>query len=161
MTDRGVSIAVSHVLALGITTLLISGLLVAGTSFVRDDREQATESAIQTTGSRLVAEVTEVDHAVIESDADGTLTRVSLTVDHGSTIGNAPYTVSVRPDGDCADAGSSNVSCLEVRASTARGSITQSVPWRNETPVRRSTVRGGPVRIVANESWLWLEAGDR
>jgi len=160
MTDRGVSITVSHVLAVGITALLISGLLMAGSEFLANERERAIDDTLRTEGSRLASELTTVDRAIVDAKAQGSAPNVSLLVHHPESVSGTSYLISLSKDGDCLGDGNASISCLEIRADTSRVSVKRTIPWRNSTSVRESSVSGGPILIRANNSTIWLESGE-
>jgi hypothetical protein len=136
--DRGVSTAVNYVLTLGITTLLVSGLLLATGGVVDDRRESTTRTSLEVVGQRLAANLMSADRL---AGTDDTRT-VSLSVDLPVRIAGSGYTVRVN--------GSSSTLVLEADTVDA----TRSVSFVASTPVVSTTVRGGQLRIVltpANE----------
>lgn len=60
-SDRSVSVALNYVLVLGITTILITGLLVAGGNFVGDNRERVIESELTVIGNHVAGNLEQVD----------------------------------------------------------------------------------------------------
>ncbi len=50
MTDRGVSITISHVLTLGIMTILLSGLLLGASSLLEQQQRTATDGELRSLG---------------------------------------------------------------------------------------------------------------
>jgi len=130
--DRGVSTAVNYVLTLGITTILVSGLLIAAGGAVDDRRESTTRTALDVAGQRLAANLMSADRL---AGTAGTRT-VSLTVDLPARIAGSGYTVRVN--------GSSSTLVLEADTVAA----TRRVSFVASTPVASTTVRGGELRIV-------------
>lgn len=59
--DRGVSTAVGYVLALAITALLISGLLLAGGNFLDSERDRVARDQLGVLGERVAGGVESVD----------------------------------------------------------------------------------------------------
>lgn len=118
--ERGVSVAITHVLTIGITTILIAMLLMSGSTLLESETERSADTALETIGERLAGEIENVDRIASES---GTAS-VSLTVDHPRTVSNAGYTVQLWEECSNADADAPLVDdgadspCLEL---TARG----------------------------------------
>lgn len=88
--DRAVSIAVTHVLTIGITTILISGLLLGAGSMLENQREQSTQSSLETIGERLASEISDVDRLT----TDGA-TNVTVRTDHQRFVTGSQYTVEL------------------------------------------------------------------
>lgn len=149
--DRGVSIAVSHALTIAITTLVISGLVIAAGGIVRDQREQSSRQELRTIGERLVTEIARVD-TLAGSDAR---TTVSLRTDHPLDVAGSPYHVHL----STSTAQCSAPPCLVLRASGTDVVITLDVV--SDTPVADSTATGGRVVIVYDGSAIHLETGGR
>lgn len=61
MTDRATSTTLSYVLTLAIAAVLVSGLLLAGSTFVEDRREQVIRQELLVIGEHLASNVEQVD----------------------------------------------------------------------------------------------------
>jgi hypothetical protein len=142
--DRGVSIAVSHVLPLAITTVLISMLLIGASSVLDAETDRSAERSLETIGERLAGEIDDADRLL----ADGTRESMEITVDHQRTVPNSAYTVEVRQDCDSPlladDAG-----CLRLSADDL--DIAVFVPLADGVEVEERTVRGGTIELVGRE----------
>jgi hypothetical protein len=142
--DRGVSIAVSHVLTLAITTVLISMLLIGASSVLDAETDRSAERSLETIGERLAGEIDDADRLL----ADGTRESMEITVDHQRTVPNSAYTVEVRQDCDSPlladDAG-----CLRLSADDL--DIAVFVPLADGVEVEERTVRGGTIELVGRE----------
>jgi hypothetical protein len=130
--DRAVSTAVGYVLTLGITTVLVSGLLLAAGGAVDDRREETTRNTLEVVGQRLAANLMSADRLAA---TDGART-VSVTVDLPERIAGSEYSVRVN--------GSSSTLVLDADRTDA----TRRVSFVASTPVASTTVRGGRLRIV-------------
>ncbi len=161
MNDRAVSTAVGHVLAIGITTLLISGLLMAGGDFLASEQELSMEESLRVEGAELAAEITVVDTTVQETGTEGTVQNVTVVVGHPKQIVGSSYTIELSPSGDCIGATNTSISCLELSSSTGRATIRKTVPFRNTTNVQQSSASGGPIEIRANNSSIWITEAER
>ena len=55
---RAVSVTITHVLTIGITTILISGLLIGTGTLLDSQKDRATYDEKSTIGDRLAGEIT-------------------------------------------------------------------------------------------------------
>jgi hypothetical protein len=146
---RGSSTTLTHVLTLGLTVVLISGLVFAGGALSESQREQAAQAGLKTVGERTVSELVRVDSFV----ADGNHTVVSLRTEHAETIAGHSYVVELSTDPtQCG-----SPPCLRLR--TANSGVEVTLALVVETPVAPSSVSGGNFRIVFDGSSLSLEPG--
>ncbi len=73
--DRAVSVAITHVLVIGITTILISGLLIGTGTLLESQQDRATFDEKTTIGDRLATELTEVSKAAEREPEDDIIVR--------------------------------------------------------------------------------------
>lgn len=132
---RGVSTALGYVLNLGIATLVVTGLLVAGGSYVEDEREQTIRTELSVIGQQLAGDVETVDR--LGRTTNGSDNRTVLTREMPRAAVNVGYTVTV------VDTGSD--SALEL--STTDPDVTVRIEMATETDVADATVQGGAVRV--------------
>ncbi|WP_117591724.1 DUF7266 family protein [Haloprofundus halophilus] len=141
--DRAVSTTLSYVLALGITGILISGLLVAGGGLVEDQRDRTVEDELRVVGQQLAADLETAD-ALARSAPSGT---VRLDRQLPPRVVGSSYVVDVADDdGD----GDGDV----IRLSTSNPDVTVSVPFATRTAIVPESVSGGAVRIEYTGSEL-------
>ena len=137
------SIALTHVLTIGIATILVAMLLMAGSAMLDSESERSTETALETVGERLAGEIDNVDRMAAQRDA------VSLVSEQPQTVTNTGYTVTVLSPDECGDRaplldGSNH--CLEVDASSA--DVTVHVPLKVETGIETGrSIQGGAIEI--------------
>ncbi len=135
--DRGVSTTLSYVLTLGITSILISGLLIGVTGIVDDRQSQTARNALDVVGERVAANMMAADRLA----QTGPATTV-VTVRLPDQISNRGYSVEVN--------GSSQLIVV-----TLDGEETSAtVRFANDTNVADTEVLGGDLRVVltpANE----------
>ncbi len=98
--DRAVSTAVTHVLAIGITTILISGLLVASASLLTGQQDSAGRTQLQEIGNRISEQIYAASATVDESGSSPQ--TVTVRVDQPSRVSGYSYTVSLA-EGDTSD----------------------------------------------------------
>jgi len=143
--DRGVSTALTHVLTIGITTILISGLFIGTTTMLEGQMDRAAYQEMGTIGDRLAAELTAVDQ-----NAKGTPTgNATVLVQHPNTVAGSSYRIQLaNSSGDC-DTWDPNT-CLILSASQTSEDV--EVPLRTSMPIEESSVTGGDVYITYNQS---------
>lgn len=145
-TDRAVSTTLSYVLALGITGILISGLLVAGGGLVEDQRDRTLENELRVVGQQLAADLETAD-ALVRSAPSGT---VRLDRQLPPRVVGSSYVVEIADeDGD----GDTEV----IHLSTSNPDVTVSVSFATRTTVAAESVSGGDVRIVYTDGELVVE----
>ncbi|MFC7028484.1 hypothetical protein ACFQH8_15745 [Halomicroarcula sp. GCM10025710] len=59
--DRAVSTALGYVLTLSIASLLVTGLIIAGSGFVEDRREQVVREELTVIGQQIGADLARAD----------------------------------------------------------------------------------------------------
>ena len=134
--ERAISPVFGYVLTLGISTLLMSGLLIAATGFVDTQRERTTESELQVIGQQVSADIAAADRLHRTDGATDVVIRRELP---DSVVGSQ-YTVFVRSDND----GPTDV---YLRLRTVRPEVTAEVGVTNETNVAESAAGGGEIEI--------------
>ncbi|WP_049906546.1 DUF7266 family protein [Halorubrum tebenquichense] len=138
-TDRAVSVTVGYVMTLAISTLLLSGLFVAGGSFVETERERAAQGELTVVGERIAADLGTVDR-VVSSDSPP---RENLTVDRPLTlpdrVSGTGYRIRIEATGE------NGTIALESEQADA----TVEVPFRTSdgVAVGNTTVDGGDLLI--------------
>ena len=147
------SIALTHVLTIGITTILVAMLLMAGSTMLDSETERSTETALETIGERLAGDIDNVDRMADGGDAS----TASLVSDQPRTVAKSGYTVTVLSSDDCADdrahlLDGSNP-CLELEASNTDVTVYVPVKVGDEDDLETGqTVQGGAITIEYDES---------
>lgn len=98
MTDRAVSIALSYVLVTSITVILVGGLIIAGSTFVEDQRDNAVEQELKVIGNQLAGNLEQVDRMVNASasnDPDAAAVNETLP----EQVSGTSYTVTLSDSG--------------------------------------------------------------
>lgn len=134
--DRGVSTVVGYVLNIGIATLLITGLILAGGNLVSDQRDRAIRSEFGVIGHRVAANLETADRLVRASDGGS----VSLEAELPTHISGQQYQISIEPDAD---------EEVDVVLTMDQPDITVSVHVNNTTAIEPTTVTGGGLNISA------------
>jgi len=135
-SDRAVSTAVGYVLTLGITTILISGLLIAAGGVVEDRRDATSRDSLDVVGQRIAANLMAADRL---AETDGA-TAVEVVVDVPDRIAGSGYTVRV------------NASTSTLVLDPDSIDTIRRVTFVTSTPVTATAVQGGSLRIVLTPS---------
>jgi len=151
--DRGVSVAVTHALTLGLTTLFITLLLTSAGGLLTAETESSTEQSLETVGERLATEI----HHVDQLDDGGNAT---VNADHPTQVGNSQYTVEALDRTECREtsliADDTDNPCLELHASDV--GVTTHVPIANETALETgNSTQGGTIEISSDGDEITME----
>jgi FlaG/FlaF family flagellin (archaellin) len=139
--DRAVSITVTHVLTIGITTILIAGLLTSAGTMLETETQRSTEASLETIGERMADEIGNVDQIATPSGGN-----VTITADHPRTVANSRYTVEFGEDCE-APLLDGSTDCLELTA--ANTNVVVHVPIKTDAAIdTSSSARGGTIEIV-------------
>lgn len=95
MRGRGVSTVVGYIVTLGVTSLLVTGLLIAAGGYVQNQRESTVREELQVIGQRLSGDVSAADR--LGHVGDPTAVRLQRTLP-SETAGTA-YTVRLTDSG--------------------------------------------------------------
>lgn len=144
---RAVSVAVSHSLSIGITTLLITGLIVGSAGLFDDQRERVAEDGLENVGAALMSDIHRLDR-FDTSSVDGNL---SFESDQPRRLGSVSYDVRLTGDDDGGT--------LFLTADDVGRSI--SISFQNESRICESALNGGNLRVQydASADCLRLQRG--
>jgi len=146
--ERGQSITLSYTLGIGIATILVTGLLIAGAGFVDDQREQAAEVELRVIGQQLASDVEATDRLVQSGDRH---TTVSIARSLPQSVAGSGYTVALVEQSD-----------PYVRLESQQQDVTVRVEFSNQTTVDGTEITGGQVMVNYTASGhLRLEGGER
>lgn len=138
--DRAVSVTVGYVMTLAISTLLLSGLFVAGGSFIDTERERAAQGEITVVGERVAADLMTVNRLAASAESPGMLT-IDRTVKLPDRAAGRSYRIRVTTREDARNG--------TVTVESDRTDAVAEIPFRTsaDVAVRNATVRGGNLRI--------------
>lgn len=153
------SVAVTHVLTIGITTILIAMLLMGGSAMLDSETERSTETSLETVGERLAGEIDNVDRIVDDEDDEAT-----IVADHPRTVANSGYTVTLLPmgacEGDHAPLLDGSNPCLKL--SSHEGGVTVHVPVAVDADINEeSSAAGGSIEVVHDGETIEITEADR
>lgn len=140
--DRAVSIAVTHVLTVGISTLLIAGLLIGASGMLDAERERAGRDEIAAIGDRHAAEIVTAVDSGARANADVTVRSRQPDLSIGG-----PYVVSLTNSSHCRYR-SGYDGCILVATSSEDLSVEVPVTLPRPTAsIQNATVQGGQVVV--------------
>lgn len=96
MEDRAVSTTLGYALTLGISTLLITGLVLTGGTYIENQREQAIRTELNVLGNQVASDVQSADRLVLASGGTGSVT---VQRDLPKRVAGATYTLTVQNAG--------------------------------------------------------------
>jgi hypothetical protein len=140
--DRAVSTALGYVLALAISSLLISGLLLAAGGFVEGQREEVIRSELRVVGQTLVADTEGADRLASAVDGD---VRVKSTLPR--RVGSSTYSIEI-------GSGPFGPQSREVLLTASSVDVSVSLLLVTNTTVATGTVEGGELVIVSDGTQL-------
>lgn len=101
MNDRAVSSTLNYVLSLSIATLLVTGLLVAGGTFVEDRQKGVIRSELSVIGQQVASDINRADRLLTAGRGD---TRVVVNQSFPKRITGSGYDIHLNT-GDPLDPG--------------------------------------------------------
>jgi hypothetical protein len=139
MTDdeRAVSITLNYVLAIAISAVLVTGLLIAGGNFVGDQQESVVRNELSVVGQRLAADLERVDRMVAAGD-DVDAARINRSLPTAAVGERYDIELDASPEPE-----------LVLTADGADVSV--SVTISNRTPLADSSVGSGSVAVVYDQ----------
>ena len=148
MSDgRAVSTTLSYVLALAIATILITGLIIAGGSYVDTQREQVIRDELTVVGQQLAADVERADRLVRAGDPDEPMT-VTVNRTFSNRVTGTSYRLALEPGNGT------------LLLNTTRPEVTVRIGLATRTDLSSSAVRGGEVQIRYDGADDQLEVRD-
>jgi len=138
--ERAVSTTLSYVLTLSIAAILVSGLLLAGGSYIDDRREAGVEDELTVIGQQLAAGLERADRLAVAGDSSSIALRIDQNLP--SQVTGSGYRVSL--DG----------SSEEINLESTSSDISVTVGFTSQTSVTDSSAQGGQIQIVYNSGAL-------
>lgn len=138
--DRGVSTTMGYVLTLAITASLISGLLIAGGSYIENQRDTVARDELQVIGDQLASGLSDADRLAATGGDD---VRVELWLP--KRVAGGTYSIELQNE-----SGTNPVTATITGRST-KADVSVDVTVRTTLAVANTTVAGGPVVITARD----------
>lgn len=144
--DRAVSIALTHVLTIGITTILITGLLIGGSGLLEDEKSDATRGELRTIGNRMASELSAAYYSATSSGGGKMVVRVT----HPSRVAGNSYNVELRQS--CTGSAlPGSPDCIVMKPLKGQNEVKIPVDPDIEFESPPTTVQGGSVYIVVED----------
>jgi hypothetical protein len=145
--DRAVSIAITHVLAIGITTLLVSTLLIGASGVLDEQKERAARGELDTIGNRVATQMTTAARIADDGSETQFLVRQPTRVSGGTyTLSNesasACDAASVPPTAD-------PDSCLVLETTNLNVEVTVPVHLPGDATVNVEVIGSGEILVEA------------
>ncbi|WP_136715715.1 DUF7266 family protein [Halorientalis salina] len=137
-TNRGQAITLNYALGLGISVILMTGLLITGGAFVNDQRESAIRTELRVIGQQVAADVATADR-LAQSTEDNS--SVTLERDMPDTVAGGTYDIEVVATADA-----------HLILTTRNPDVRVRVDLVNETVIQETSINGGRLRINQTES---------
>jgi len=155
--DRAVSVAVTHVLAIGIVTILLTGLLISAGNVLDNQKRSSAQEELDTVGNRLASEIASIDRTTTPG-ADET---VRLDTDHPDRVTGSTYRVELVANDDSADCNGPLVddpdACLVLSTSVLDDDRIVPVDVSGDVSVADSSASGGQVQVVYQDGEISIE----
>lgn len=152
--DRAVSIAVTHVLTIGVTTVLVALLLTSSAGMLEMETDRSADQSLETIGERIAGEVSNVDTIAAETDEN-----VSITAEHPRTVAGSGYTVELLDSEGCSDGPlvTNETDCLYLTSSGS--AVEEYVPVKLDESVENSSAASGLIEIRYDGDDLSIRSG--
>ena len=148
--NRGVSIALNNVLSIAITTVLISGLIIATSGFMQSQRANAATDELSIIGQRTATDLVKMDQYVTQRSVPELVLETRLP----SRVVGSSYLLSLSNETAVCGSGP----CLVLTTVEPEEEVVIALDV--SSPIEPSSVTGGTVRLVYDGSTLTIEEGD-
>lgn len=139
MSERAVSTTMGYVLVLVISSLLISGLVVAGGDYVESQRDQVAREELRVVGNQLAGGIADADR--LANTSDGGKIRVNAWLPR-SVVGG-PYSIRI-----VSEPGYDGTNETTVVVSSDVADVSRNVTFYTSHEVEERTIGGGPVVVI-------------
>jgi hypothetical protein len=153
--DRAVSITVNYVIVLGITAVLISGLLIGAGGYVQDQRTNVVREELTVIAEQLAAGIDDADRL---SRAEARSRSVRVGVSLPARVAGESYRIAV----DNVSTPGQKPMAYELRLRSTGSDVSVTLRLSTLVALDERSVNGGwvVVRLDASESTLVVESGD-
>ncbi|MFC7203910.1 hypothetical protein ACFQJC_10310 [Haloferax namakaokahaiae] len=132
----------TYVLTLGITTVLIAGLIAGASGAIEDQQRTSVERQLTVVGERLANEITGVDRLVYTSSKS----TITLKTTHPTRVVGSRYSIEMKNGGPPCQQNQ----CIVLNSTSP--AVTVTVSYTTDATVEERVVRGGPVSVNYNTS---------
>lgn len=145
MTDRAVSTVVNYVAALGVMSVLVTGLVMAGGDYVQDQRQQTARAELEVIGQKVSGDLS----AAARLARAGDTRSVVIERQFPETVSGQSYTIELTSTGS----GEPQLR-LQTDSPTVLVAVPVALTEDGSSPVgfASATISGGNVEIVYDSS---------
>jgi hypothetical protein len=134
--DRAVSITVNYVIALSITAVLISGLLVGASGYVENQRDRVVREELEVVGEQLAAGIDDADRLARAASDPGT---VRVGVDLPRRVAGETYRIEIVEIDDPPDQPARS----DLRLRSAGSDVSVTLTLSTLVPLQNGSTSGG------------------
>lgn len=142
---RAVSPAVTQALTIGITSLLVTGLLLSGGSFLDEEQKDIARQGLIDVGSGVASDLVRLD----QFQAGGEPRTLAFTSTYPDRIAGEGYRIHLLPGPDR----------TTIYVNSTASDLSTQVRFENETAVCERRVSGGTVVIAYDSTCLEVRNG--
>lgn len=132
--QRAVSVTVNYVLGLGIVFVLVTGLFIAGSGFVENQRETSIRTELEVIGEQVASDISMADR--LAQTTSGSPRTVEVGRSLPGEVSGTGYSIAVAGGSD---------PYVVVESNDPEVSVT--VQFTNSTDVELDTVAGGAIVV--------------
>lgn len=140
--SRAVSTTLGYVLVLGISALLVTGLITAGGNYVQTEREQTVRDQLSVIGQQVAADIERADRLVRAAPSGTDPHTVQMRQNFADDVTGSAYRITL-------DSGSNT-----VVVESFDPELSVSVKVTSQTSLADSMSDGGPIQIRYTGSTL-------
>ena len=144
-SNRAVTVTLNYILVLAITAVLVSGLLVAGGTFIENQRERVIEDEMSVIGSHIAGDIEQVDRMVRASNS--TPDRAEINQSFQRTLTGTTYNIQLESNPDRVVLESNSPGVTVSRNVTVQTSIEESSAFGGDTSVQYNPTTGALVIV--------------
>ncbi|WP_049987929.1 DUF7266 family protein [Halobellus rufus] len=143
--DRAVSITVNYVIALSITAVLISGLLVAGSGYVENERDRVVREELEVVSEQLAAGIDDADRLARSTESSPEL-RVGVDLPDG--VASETYRIAITER----SSPGTDPGRYELTLRSVQSGVSVTLTVSTLVPMNETSVNGGWVAIELDTS---------
>lgn len=137
----------NYTIGIAIATVLVTGLLIAGGTFVSDQQEQATRSELRVIGQQMAASLEATDRLASTTDPGDT---VNFSRDLPPTVAGSTYEIELVERED-----------PYLQLTTNEPDLNVTIEFANRTAVTGNAVDGGNVVFTQrDDGTITIQEGD-
>lgn len=137
--NRGVSSTVSYALTLGISSLLLVGLVTAGGTILQDENEQTTREELTIIGNRLATQISFADQTVQRTNTNSLEFKAGVP----NEVSGREFII--------------DITATAITLRDPETGIEVEIPVTTDTPIEEGTITSGELYIVYDGTDITIE----